>query len=125
MNDIIRKKLNILVHLAKVDGKFHDSERRLLKEFMIENDLDANDFKLVSGDSKKITFEADEDKKEILFLSLKLIQADEVIHDKEIEYCKNLANNLGYSSAIVEKFARVKLDRDQFENEILAFKMKN
>jgi len=39
MNILERKKINLLVHLAKIDGKFEKSEKALLKSFLHEKGI--------------------------------------------------------------------------------------
>lgn len=34
MEEVIHKKLNLLVHLAKIDGKFDDTEKEVLESLL-------------------------------------------------------------------------------------------
>jgi hypothetical protein len=80
------KENNLLVHLARIDGKLDVSEQdmlqQLVKEYQVtdfewknKNEVDLNDYKNVPS------------KSEILFLALRMIRADGIIHPDEAAYC--------------------------------------
>ncbi len=119
MNACTKRKLNLLIHLAKVDGKFHDAEKALIQEFVREKGFDVTDFDLLQGSEKPLkNVHQINDKKEILFLAIKLMQADDVIHNSEMAFCRKLAQKLGYKPAIIDAYAHMALDRFYFENVI-------
>ncbi len=114
-----KQKLNLLIHLAKVDGKFHKAEKALLREFVDQEGFDAEDFRLLETAEEEIgDFHLIDDKKEMLFLALKLIHADEVIDKKEVTFCKEIAAKLGYNSAAIDQYAYRELNRETFDKTI-------
>lgn len=119
MNKYTKRKLNLLIYLAQVDGKFHKAEKALLKEFVNEKGLDMKDFRLLEPlDENSHDLPMTDDKKEMLFLAIKLMQADNVIDKKELEFCKKIASKLGYDAAVVDEYAHHELDRGSFDETI-------
>ncbi len=104
MDEVTRKKLNLLVHLAKIDGRFDETEKEVFNSLLSETGLsssimtdkvlpiDLNDFKEVPT------------KTDILYWSLRIIKADGIIHPDEAAYCKALAVKLNYKPEVVDHF---------------------
>ena len=127
MNEILRKKLNLLVHLANVDGSFENSEREVLVSMLKETgepnlkypesvkQVDLDDF----SDSKI-------SKHDILYWALRLIKADGIIHADEAAYCKALAVKLNYKPEVVDFFVSNELGtRQEFKKKSLEFASKS
>jgi uncharacterized membrane protein YebE (DUF533 family) len=120
MNEIDKRKLNLLVHLARVDGKYDKSERRLLQQFVMEKGLDT---KLLNGKGEcdpGHNFLTEPDAKiELLYWAIRLIQADQVIHNKELAFGKSLASKLNFKDEIVAYYANTPLgDFGSFQQEV-------
>ena len=119
MNKYTKRKLNLLIYLAQVDGKFHKAEKALLEEFVNEKGFDIKDFRLLEPmDENSHDLPSTDDKKEMLYLAIKLMQADKVIDKKELEFCKEIASKLGYDATVVEEYAHHELDRKSFDEKI-------
>ena len=104
MNTLDKRKLNLLVHLAKVDGRFDHSEQELLKTFIREKGLSEN---LLEAEEQPIHFQEgdpQEHRTELLYWALKLMHADGVVHPREITFCENLADQLRFKKEIVSSF---------------------
>lgn len=117
------RKMNLLVHLAKSDGDFHSSERKLIQEIAEEKGFNPEEFHLLCQANPTIddTCVVD-DKAEMLYLSLKLIQADGEIRDEEIDFCKILATKMNYNSRVIDHFAYKKLpSRIEFDRRLLGW----
>lgn len=122
MNTLERKKFNMLVHLAKADGKFEKSEKDLLKLFLSEKGLDESQLYKEEQPMNFNDFTDADAKVELLYWAIKLIQADQVIHEKEILFCKNLALKLKFKEEIIDQYAHSTLpDYARFEQEIKKF----
>lgn len=106
MNGLIKKKLNLLVHLARVDGEFHKTEKDLILK--LAGDEASFNEALISA-TTKVDVSGFSDKEEILYLALKLVQADSVITEEELKFCRSLASKLGFSESLVDHFAYKKL----------------
>lgn len=103
MDALLRKKVNLLVHLAKIDGKLDQSEQdmlvQILKEHQIEEfdwnaktTVDLNDFKNAPS------------KAEVLYLALRMVRADGIIHPDEVAYCKALSIKLDFDPVIIDRY---------------------
>lgn len=104
MDTLLHKRLNLLIHLAKVDGKFDQSERKLLVGLLHEHGLEESYLEKHGGPDLANAAELP-DKKELFFWALKLIQADGIIHADERAYCKTIAIKLGYAPQLVDDLA--------------------
>ena len=122
MQILEKKKLNLLVHLAKVDGKFVKSERILLESFLKEKGLDESQLFEKEHPLKFSDFTHLQEKIELLYWALRLIQADKVIHPKEVLFCQNLATKLSFKPESIDHFAHNPLPSFQaFEQEVKSF----
>lgn len=127
MDKMLNKKINLLLHLAKVDGKFAQAEKKFLESILIERGLEASFLgeykeKAVSlRDFKNIS-----DKTELLFWVLKLIHADNRLHLSEIEYSRIIANELSFREEVVDYFILYGITSlEEFEKDIKNFRMPN
>lgn len=106
MNDVLQKKINLLVYLAKADGQFHASEKKFLRELLAEHgvtnlDLQSTDGKAdVFNDASSIL-----EKEELLFWAFQLVKVDGLIHPDEVSFCKKLAKKLKFLPDIVDTYA--------------------
>lgn len=121
----MRKKINLLIHLAKVDGHFHQSERDLLRSLLAQHGIAETyleEHPLTGADLEN--FSSTSDRVELLFWVLKLIHADGQLHRAELDYAKSISLQLGYSSRLVDHFCSHPLQSlAQFENEVRDFKI--
>ena len=118
MNALDKKKLNLLVHLAKADGRFDSTERELLKIFIKEKGLSENlldeDHPMHDNLGENI-----ESKIELLYWALKVMHADGVVHDKEILFCQNLAAKLNFKEEIIKTYVTPPLPPyEEFETDV-------
>jgi uncharacterized tellurite resistance protein B-like protein len=127
MDRLLFRKINLLVHLAHVDGKFHDSEKELLRVLLAEKGL--SDKFLEEHNAVPIDFEKMEevsDKVELLFWVLKLIHADDHLHADELAFAKVIASQLGFKSQVIDHYHTAPTGslRD-FDQEVQAYKIPN
>ena len=103
MNLLEKKQLNLLAHLARVDGKFENAERELLQVFMKKKGLNKDALR----DNRPVDinyFAKSNNKTELLHWALRMMHADGIVHTREIAFCKNLAIKLGFQEEIIEYF---------------------
>jgi len=120
MNEVDKRKLNLLVHLAKVDGKYSKSERKLLQQFIAEKGL-SYDLLEEGGDTDfdKDSFTEVDTKIELLYWMIRTIQADHIVHEKELTVGCNLASKLNFKKEIVAYYANKPMgDYKLFQHEI-------
>ncbi len=104
MDEVTRKKLNLLVHLAKIDGRFDEAEKEVLNNLLTETGLSAS---MITNKVQPIDlndFKEVPTKTDILYWSLRIIKADGIIHPDEAAYCKALAVKLNYKPEVVDHF---------------------
>ena len=101
MQALDKRKLNLLLHLAKVDGKFTKSEKELLQQFATEKSLDTGILETEELPMRFSEFTEQGAKVELLYWALKLVHADGIIHEKEMLFCRNLAMRLNFKEEIV------------------------
>jgi uncharacterized tellurite resistance protein B-like protein len=123
MDRMLSKKINLLLHLAKVDGKFDDSERRFLRSILQEKGLqgsylDAHKQEAVDmGQIKNMT-----GKTELLYWVFKLIHADNYLHPSEVAHSKAIARQLNFKEEVVDYFNTNKISTlAEFEQEVKNF----
>jgi uncharacterized tellurite resistance protein B-like protein len=125
MDKLTVRKINLLVHLAHVDGKFHESERELLKAILKEKGL-AEKY-LEEHQHAPVQFEdftSFQDKCELLFWTLKMIHADGELHEEEVNYAGKIATALGFRTALIGHYLhQPPQSLAQFEREIKAFQI--
>jgi uncharacterized tellurite resistance protein B-like protein len=123
MNKVLSRKINLLLHLANIDGKFHASEKELLLSILKEKGLDESfleEHKQTTPDLE--TLHEFPDKTELFYWILKMIAADGEIHADEMKEAKNLAVKLGFSADAVDYFSHAPIpELSKFRTEILRF----
>lgn len=127
MNEILRKKLNLLVHLANVDGSFENSEREVLVSMLKETGEPNMKYPESVGHVELDDFSDSKiSKHDILYWALRLIKADGIIHADEAAYCKALAVKLNYKPEVVDFFVSNELgNRQEFKKKSLEFSSKS
>jgi hypothetical protein len=101
ISDITKKKLNLLVHLAKIDGRYDASEKKVLQEMLAENGISGFDEHRASLVLPS-EFQDELKREEILYWTIKMITADNIVHSDELAYSKALAINLGFKPALID-----------------------
>lgn len=104
MDEVIRKKINLLIHLAKIDGKFDESEKEVLNSLLVETGLS----QVINENTQPVNlndFKEMPKKPDLLYWSLRIIKADGVIHPDEAAYCKAVAMKLNFKPEVVDHFS--------------------
>jgi uncharacterized tellurite resistance protein B-like protein len=126
MDILLHKKINILIHLAKADGKFDDTERHLLHSLLAEHNYNPEEFLAKHDpDAHHGSLEGISGKAELLYWAIKLMQADGIIHPDEVSYCKKIAGQLKFQEGLIDRYAHSQLPSlVQFEREIETYKLR-
>jgi uncharacterized membrane protein YebE (DUF533 family) len=118
MDSFLKKKLNLLVHLAKIDGKLDKTERQMLLKLLEQNGVTDFDW-TENGQVNLDDFANTSAKTELLYLALRIIRADGIIHPAETAYCKELAIKLDFDPEVVDHYSTENLPGlSQFIHEI-------
>ncbi len=122
MEEVIRKKLNLLVHLATIDGKFDETEKDVLKSLLAEAGLNNHAIQEAAHPVNLNDFKDAPTRADILYWALRIIKADGQIHADEAAYCKALAVKLNYKADIVDHFTKHELgDQADFKKAARPF----
>jgi uncharacterized membrane protein YebE (DUF533 family) len=109
MNALLEKKINLLIHLAKADGHLDESEKKLIKEILLEageqNNLNWNQSTVHALDGLSEIH----DSEKLLHWALRLIKIDGILHADEIAYCKALSIKLKFKPELIDRFAHTDL----------------
>lgn len=111
MEPLIKKTLNVLAQIAMADGHLDESEKEVLYEIAREhgkmevdddvlNEIILNPMQI--EDYRNLN---EYDKLEFMFIAIRVMRADGLIHDSEVDFCKELADKLGLKQSIVDKFS--------------------
>lgn len=96
--------LENLVALAKIDGHFHDKEKDFLFDIGLKYGLKPRQIEeifLHTGSSQFYIPSSHEQKMGVLFDTVGLMMADEVIEDSEMAFCKEMALEMKYDTEIL------------------------
>lgn len=114
-------QLHVLTSIATVDGHVAEEERQVLftiaKKFgYYEVDI----AKFLENPESEADFSdlTTEERLEYMFISLSVVQADDLVYNSEIDFCKKLAGKLNLDSAVVDVYStRSDLSKESFMNE--------
>lgn len=124
MNTVVKKKLNLLTHLARVDGKFHKSEREIINVIASEAGLDVDDIDAGALSNESFELGNEKDKSDIIYLALKLVQADGIVAEEELKFCREIALKLKYKPALIDHYVHRELPEPAlFEEQIRNWKI--
>ena len=105
MDIVTKKKLNILIQLAKADHDFATVERDLIFQIARENNYPDDQLSLLIDNPEPIgTLGAlsDKQKEEYLLSSVELVMADHRVMESEILFTQHIAIKLGYFKNVVD-----------------------
>ena len=125
MDKMLFKKINLLLHLANVDGKFDRSEENLLLDILKEKGLDGSYLKEHQQETVDLkAFQEIPDKAELFYWVLKMIKADNYLHPDELAYSKTLALKLNIKPEVVDLYSNKEIPSlEEFELEIKQFRL--
>ena len=121
MKALTRDKLNALAQIAAVDGFVADEEKDVIYKiaeehgfseenvnYILENPEPLGDFKDLSEDERL----------EFMFISLSVMQADDLVYNSEVSFCKTIADKLNIDTALVDVYAtRTEMSLEDFMKE--------
>ena len=105
-----RTSLAILIELANRDGEIDDSERRLIHQIGQAHNHSEEEINELFLNTPKVHYDklTNDERFEMLYDLVRLMQVDGKIFDDEILYCLDVARKLGYPmEAIMELYGLV------------------
>ncbi|CAN5355564.1 hypothetical protein BH23BAC1_BH23BAC1_45980 [soil metagenome] len=112
--------LNVMVQLAKIDGKVASVEYEFIKRIASENGIPESELqRLFNEEESKIQVGSlsDDRKFEYIYNLTKLMEIDGTIRIEEYKFCNRIANKLGFRESILTELiyhvqANKGMDRD-------------
>jgi uncharacterized membrane protein YebE (DUF533 family) len=122
MDQVLRRKINLLIHLANADGHFDVSEKAFIKDLLTERGIDHR--KLENFETAGLEdIHAIVEKEQVLYWSLQLIKADGTIQADEIAFCKAIAFRLKFLPEVIDAYVSKELPEfTTFKKEVDPFR---
>ncbi len=122
MDQVLQKKINLLVHLANADGHFDVSEKAFIKDLLAERGIDHKQLDTFETDSLE-SIHTIVDKEQALYWALQLVKADGVIHADELAFCKAIAFRLKFLPEVVNEYLNKDLPKfSVFKNVVAPYR---
>lgn len=105
MNDLLKRKISVLIHLAGVDGHFDIKEKAFIYNVCLRNGIVLDEIGDLIESPEPIGSLHDlsyESKKDYLQSCLQLMLVDGKVLPKEIAFCIEMGERLGFQKKAVE-----------------------
>lgn len=121
MNIILKMQLNVLIHLAMVDGQISGEEKKCLENIAGNHGVTADELDRMIKYPKPIESLgalSDDQKFEYLYSIVYLMNVDDEVDKREIHFCQNMALRLGYYKEVInELWSEILKDKNLKENK--------
>lgn len=104
MNQLLEKKINILIQLANADGHFDVTEKAFIKDLLIERGVHHKELNEVLAKDSLKDIHTIIDKEQALYWSLQLAKVDGQLHADEVVFCKTVAFRLKFLPEVVDAY---------------------
>jgi uncharacterized membrane protein YebE (DUF533 family) len=123
MDQVLEKKINLLVRLANADGHFDVTEKAFIKDLLEERGVNHKELnEALAKDSLK-NIHTIVDKEQALYWALQLTKADGILHTDEIAFCKAVAFRLKFLPEVVDVYTSRELPAfNVFKQEVDPFR---
>lgn len=119
MKALTQNKLNALIQMAAADGHIAEEEKAIIYKIAEESGFTKQDVDLIIEKYPEPLGNFDhldkEERLEFLYIAMAVMQADDLIFNSEIDFCKSLAIRLHIDPAIVDVYAtRSDITQEEF-----------
>jgi len=130
----IQSQLKTLVQLAVVDGRFDESEEKMIKTIAEANNVPSEETQQIINagmssrekeESLDFTSLSFDEKFEHLYNIVQLMKIDREVYLSEIKFCERLAEKLGFDRKVVSKLSSnifsdpsITADREKLKTEV-------
>jgi len=131
MDVVLRMQLNVLIHLAMVDGEISKEEKKTLEGIAANHGVSAFQLEEMIRHPKPIESLgalSNDVKFDYLYSIVHLMNIDEEIDQREIHFCQNMALRLGYYKEVIDELwseiledKHLKKDREALKKKIQKF----
>lgn len=101
----IEEQISILVHLSKADNFVADQEKKMIHTLGEKHGLSFDAIEKIIDEPLPIAKDMrnlpPDEKFEYLFNIVQLMKIDKKVHQKEINFCENIAMKLGYKPGVI------------------------
>jgi uncharacterized tellurite resistance protein B-like protein len=120
-----KKELSLMIQLAISDNRLHEREERLIYNIGRLHGVSENEVnELIKKPEPIEPIEAltNDEKFQYLYMVIQMMKIDRKIFKSEIEFCKNVADKLGFKKAVVAELSSkiysdpvITADRDELK----------
>jgi len=106
MDVVLRMQLNVLIHLAMVDGEISKEEKKTLEDIAANHGVSVFQLEEMIRYPKSIESLgalSNDVKFDYLYSIVHLMNIDEEIDQREIHFCQNMALRLGYYKEVIDE----------------------
>jgi len=106
MDVVLKMQLNVLIHLAMVDGQISKEEKETLEAIASKHDVSLSQLEEMIQYPKPIESLgalSNDVKFEYLYSIVDLMNIDDEIDQREIHFCQNMAVRLGYYKEVIDE----------------------
>jgi uncharacterized membrane protein YebE (DUF533 family) len=122
MNQVLEKKINLLIQLANADGHFDVKEKAFIKDLLAERGVDHKKLEAIEMNTLN-DIHTIVDKEQALYWTLQLARVDGVLHPDELAFCKAVAFRLKFLPEVVDVYSINELPEfNVFKREIDRFR---
>jgi tellurite resistance protein len=108
---MIQQRLAALAQLAKVDGSFDDTEKKLITRIGKSNGLNEKEInEIIMNEQNRPDFQnmSNDEKFDLLYDAILVMKVDGQVLNEEIKYCEMLAETLGFElRAVMEMYGEI------------------
>jgi uncharacterized membrane protein YebE (DUF533 family) len=104
MNQVLEKKINLLIQLANADGHFDVTEKAFIKDLLAERGVDHKKLDEALEKNSLNDIHTIVDKEQALYWVLQLAKVDGVLHIDELAFCKAVAFRLKFLPQVVDAY---------------------
>ncbi len=127
MDVVLRMQLNVLIHLAMVDGQISKEEKKTLEAIASKHNVSPVQLEEMIQYPKPIESMgalSNDVKFEYLYSIVHLMNIDDEIDQREINFCQNMAVRLGYYKEVVDELWTEILENKHLKKNKEAIKKK-
>ncbi|MGI9542397.1 MAG: TerB family tellurite resistance protein [Cyclobacteriaceae bacterium] len=128
MDIVLKAQLNLLIHLAMIDGKVTDQERQMITQIAEKNNFDPLELETMFQYPKPMeSFGAltSDAKFDYLYQVVRLMNIDDDVDRRELLFCQDMAMRLGYRKEVIDELwtalvddSNLKMDREALKNKV-------
>lgn len=131
---MIRNHLNILVHLARIDGELEEKERALIEHLGIKGGLTEEEILDIIENPSPFRIDAYTlvDRFEQFSNVIEMMMVDGKLHERELKFCAKLSKKMGVQDVLIHILIKVIVEgkythkeKEEIRKEIFPFNQRS